>query len=323
VTADSSRSLSIVVTGRNDNYGGDFNERFFAALRFNHARLSERGVRCEVIFVEWNPVANRPYLAELLRRECRDIACCVHCFVVAPAYHAALTQNPAVRYLEFVAKNIGLRRASAPLVLATNTDVFLGRNVVDAIASGDLARHTIYRAPRYDIKLSADPTRITWETLEDGSNHVYQPVLRPPLFQGGTGDFVLADRTTLHELGGFNEVCRFANLLIDLNFLVKAHGAGVPIVDIGGPVYHFNHVGSFRISQSLSGASSPQPTWGRKWHGRHVVYANPEGWGLRDAPVRPLGDGITYLDFDWRAVPPLVELRRIRLPMRQGSAATA
>jgi hypothetical protein len=30
-----------------------------------------------------------------------------------------------------------------------------------------------------------------------------------------------------------------------------------------------------------------------------------------------LADGSTYLDFEWAAVPPLLELRRIVLPVRQ------
>ncbi len=313
-----SPALSIVVTGRNDNYGGDFNERFLTALRFNHARLSERGVACEVIFVEWNPVPDRPYLAEVLTRECHDIASSLRCFVVAPQYQAALTQNPSIGYLEFVAKNVGVRRASAPLVLSTNTDVFLGREVVSAIAAG-LAPGTIYRAARYDMKLGADRTRLTWDVLEDPASHVLRPVLRPPLFRGGTGDFVLTDQQTVHDLRGFNEVYRLARAGPDINLLVKAHGAGIPIADIGGPVYHFNHIGSFRTFSSLHGEDLSQTAWGGRWHARNVVYNNPESWGLRDAPTRSLTDGVSYLDFDWRAVPPLVELRRVVLPVRQAA----
>ena len=320
----STPALSIVVTGRHDNYGGDFNERFFAALRFNHARLSEQGIACEIVFVEWNPVPDRPYLSELLARECPAIASSsLRRFVVAPEYHAAFTQNPAIAYLEFVAKNVGLRRASTPFVLATNTDVFLGREVVSAIAAGKLAPGTIYRAARYDIKLGADRSHLSWDALEDPANHVQRPVLRPPLFRGGTGDFVLADIHTFHDLRGFNEVYRVARAGIDLNFLVKAHGAGIPITDIGGPVYHFNHVGSFRISKSLYGDDLSQTTWGSRWHARDVAYNNPDGWGLRDAPARLLPDGTTYLDFDWRAVPPLVELRRVVLPVRQAAPEPA
>jgi hypothetical protein len=307
-------ALSIVVTGRNDNYGGDFNERFLATLRFNHARLAEQHVASEVVFVEWNPVPDRPLLADVLARDCPDVP--LRSFVVAPQYQTALTQNPAIGYLEFVAKNVGLRRASAPLVLSTNTDVFLGREVVNGIA-GALAPGTVYRAARYDVKLGADRTRVTWNLLEDPASHVRRPVLTPPLLGGGTGDFVLADRQVFHDLRGFNEVYRLARAGPDLNLLVKAHGAGFPIADIGGPVYHFNHVGSFRISKSLYGKDLSQTAWGGRWHARNVVYDNPENWGLRDAPTRTLANGVSYLDFDWRAVPPLVELRRVILPVRQ------
>ena len=47
---------------------------------------------------------------------------------------------------------------------------------------------------------------------------------------------------------------------------------------------------------------------------RSVVYENPDSWGLRDAPERSVGEGTTWLDFSWDAVPPLVDLRRLVLP---------
>ena len=311
--------LSIVVTGRHDNYGGDFNERFLTTLRFNCARLAERDVAVEMVFVEWNPVPDRPLLATLLARECPDLP--LRRIVVAPEYHAAFTQNPQIGYLEYLAKNVGIRRATAPYILVTNTDVFLGRHVVDTIASGRLMPGTVYRAARYDIKIGADQARLTWDAIEDPANHVRRPALKPPLLTGGTGDFLLADRDTFNDLRGFNEVYRVARAGVDVNFLVKANGNGYPIVDIGGPVYHINHVGSFRLSKAAYRDNPTDTPWGNlRWHSRHVVYTNTEGWGLADAPVRPLTDGATSLEFDWRVVPPLVELRRVVLPLRQATA---
>jgi hypothetical protein len=308
----------MVVTGRHDHYGGDFNERFATALRFNLARLAERGVACEVILVEWNPIAGRPHLVEVMRRDCPvHPPASFRGIVVAPEYHAALTQNPQLEYLEYVAKNIGIRRARAPWVLVTNTDILLGRAVVETIAAARLEPGTIYRAARYDIKLGADQTGVAWDALEDPVNHVRRPTLVPPIYSGGSGDFVLTDRETLHTLRGYNEVYRAARVAVDLNFLIKAHGAGYRLSDIGGPVYHINHVGSFRISKSVYRDSPAGAAWGnRHWHARHVVYNNPGNWGLADAPERALADGTVGLEFDWRAVPPLVELRRIVLPIR-------
>jgi hypothetical protein len=315
----SAPALSIVVTGRHDNYGGDFNERFFRALRFNHARLSERGVDFELVLVEWDPVPGRPYLCDLVAAAVPEMpAGRIRRFVVAPEYQAAMVQNPRVGYMEYVAKNVGIRRADAPLVLATNTDILLGREVVDALAARRIEPGTLYRAARYDIHLGRDQSHFSWDLLEDPANHARRPVLRPPLFSGGSGDFALLDRESFHALRGYNEAYRAVKVGLDLNFLVKAFGAGYPLADIGGPVYHINHVGSFRISKSMYRDQPAAAPWGSdRWHSRFVVYDNREDWGLAKAPARALSGGTTYLDFDWTAVPPLIELRRIVLPLRR------
>ena len=256
--------LSIVVTGRHDNYGGDFNERFFTALRFNHERLAERDVPFEIILVEWNPIPDRPTLCELAAHEFPTLAGVLRRIVVPPEYHIALTQNPRIPYLEYAAKNAGIRRAAAPFILVSNTDILLGRHVVDVIAGRRLRPGVVYRAPRYDIKLGADQSSIGWDALENPSNHIRRPSLSPPLFAGGSGDFALADRETFHSLRGYNEVYRAGRHGVDHNFLVKAHGAGVRIEDIGGPVYHINHVGSYRISKALYRRQPEGRTVGRQ-----------------------------------------------------------
>jgi len=318
-------SLSIVVTGRHDNYGRDFNDRFFAALRFNLAALADRGVAAEFILVEWNPIANTPFLAELLEDAFpAGSPHTLRCFVVDPGYHGALTQNPQVAYLEYVAKNVGVRRASAPLLLVTNTDVFLGREVVGAIADRRPVPRTIYRAARYDVKIGVDQSHLSWAVLEDPETHVRRPTLKPPLLSGGTGDFILAHRDAFHDLRGFNEVYRAARLGIDLNFVVKARGAGYAIADVGGPVYHVNHVGSYRISKGAYRDSGAQTPWGDLgWNYRSVVYNNRDDWGLHGAPARRLSDTATYLEFDRRLVPPIAELRRIVLPALVDAADAA
>jgi hypothetical protein len=178
----------------------------------------------------------------------------------------------------------------------------------------------MYRAPRYDIKLGVDQSGLRWPALEDLANQVRRPDLKPPLLASAAGDFLLSDRDTFHKLRGFNEVYRAARAGVDLNFMVKVHGAGIPITEIGGPVYHVNHVGSMRISKSLyDRADSP---WGDlDWHSDRVTYNNPDDWGLAAAPSRLRSDGVTFLDFDWGAVPPLVDLRRVALPAHAGTSS--
>jgi hypothetical protein len=133
---------------------------------------------------------------------------------------------------------------------------------------------------------------------------------------GGTGDFVLLDRDSFLQVRGFNEVYRVARFGIDRNFLVKALSSGLTIQDIGGPVYHLSHEGSFRDNRYTYAGREGDAHWGKtRWHSRGVIYANPPTWGLAEAPIIPAGANRSILGFSWSAVPPLVDLQRVVLPV--------
>lgn len=310
--------ITLVLTGRNDAYGGDFTARFFRTLRFNHEQLRARGIPHEILFVEWAPPSDRPLLADEIFAAIPELDASVcSWFVVDPQYHQALSLNPRLEYLEFIAKNVGVRRAGGEFVLTSNCDVYLGRQVLDVFERGGLERRVLYRAPRQDLKLASDLSALDWDVLEDPRN-LAGPVqrLKPPLMSSATGDFVLIDRESFHGIGGFNEVYRVARIGIDRNVLVKAISAGLRIADIGGPVYHVNHAGSYRLQPEAYAGREDEAPWGdRRWHQGGVSYTNPPTWGLSAAPVRQIGDRCWYLEFSWDAVPPLVDLRRIVLPV--------
>lgn len=307
--------LTIVVTGRNDGYGGDFNARFFRALRFNHDRLVEHGVAHEIVLVEWAPPPDQPLLYDLLIESLPQVGPRLRVFLVDARYQDACTLNPRLAYLEFLAKNVGIRRARGRFILSTNTDVYLSRGVVESLAGDRLTAGTVYRATRTDVKLGADCSHVDWALLADERNHTTHKRIQPPLYAGASGDFLLLDRDSFHSLRGFNEIYRLARVGIDVNFLVKAYSCGFPIADIGAPVYHTSHVGSFRITKSVVREDSAAALWGnRKWRSQDVIYENPDGWGLGGAPERALSECVTRLDFAWSAVPPLADLRRVVLP---------
>ena len=310
--------ISLVLTGRNDEYGGDFNARFFRTLRFNHEQLASRGIPHEIVFVEWAPPPGRPLLYDEIfdAIPALDRSVCTW-YVVDPRYHAALSLNPRLEYLEFIAKNVGIRRAQGRFTLASNCDVYLGRQVLDVFECGALEPRVLYRAPRRDLKLASDLSSLDWDVLEDPRN-LAGPAheLKPPFMASATGDFVLIDRETFHAIGGFNEVYRVARIGIDRNVIVKALSAGLRIADIGGPVYHVNHVGSYRLQPDAYAGREADAPWGdRRWHQGGVSYVNPPTWGLGQAPLRHAGDRCWYLEFSWAAVPPLVDLRRVVLPV--------
>jgi hypothetical protein len=310
--------FSIVLTGRNDDHGVDFRTRFFAALRFNHRELSIRSIPHEFLIVEWAPPDDRPLLADLAVDEVPELAPPnVAWYVVDRRYQETLSLNPRLEYLEFVAKNVGLRRAHAEFLLSSNCDVYLGRRILERLERRGLQAGVVYRAPRHDLKGEVSRYPIDWQVLEDPQwLDSPPPQLKLPFMAGATGDFLLLDRRTFYELRGFNEMYRLARINIDRNFLVKAVSQGLGIEDIGGPVYHVNHPGSYRLSRDAYAGRESEAPWGdERWHSRGVVYENPPAWGLRDAPVCQVRSGCWRLDFSWDAVPPLVDLRRVVLPV--------
>jgi hypothetical protein len=303
--------LSIVITGRNDDFGGDFNGRFFRSLRFNHDRLTEAGVSHEFVLVEWRPIAGVPNLTTLLTKEFPDLGPDqLQCYVVDPAYHDALSLNPRLQFQEFIAKNVGIRRARGRFLLTTNTDIYLSRGVVDRLASRALEDGILYRAARCDLKSHSDVTRVDWAVLEDDRNYDAINVIRPPLFTNASGDFLLLDQDSYHRLRGFNEVYRVAKIHIDGNFCLKAYASLVPLLDIGFPVYHVGR-GTFHAQAGLYRGQPEAAPWGdRRWKS-DVIYVNGQEWGLAFAPERRLDPWIMAIDFDWNAVGPIVDLGRV------------
>ena len=309
--------LTIVLTGRNDGYGGDFLSRFARSLRFNLQELNARGISHEVAFVEWAPPHDRSRLADVLFDTVPDLDRRVFSwYIVDPEYQTALSLNPRLEYLEFIAKNVGVRRARGRYILTSNCDVFFGRRVLDAIQAGDIKPGVLYRAPRHDLNLPAG-SRVDWEVLEDPRNLAGPAhVLKPPYMGSATGDFAMLDRDSFHQIRGFNEVYRVARIGIDRNVLVKVLSSGLSIADIGGPVYHENHEGSYRLNPRAYEGREHEAPWGdRRWHSGGVSYTNPPTWGLAEAPSRRLSEWLHVIDFSWDAVPPLVDLRRVVLPV--------
>jgi hypothetical protein len=164
--------------------------------------------------------------------------------------------------------------------------------------------------------MAVDSSNLDWDMLEEPRNLERPPrALRPPLMAGGTGDFLLLDRESFQALRGFNEVYRVAPIGIDQNFLVKALSIGLAIRDIGGPVYHVNHAGSYRLTRETYRGREAEAPYGRSWHSRGVIYVNPPTWGLALAPERPVDRHKAALQFSWNALPPLVDLRGVVLPV--------
>src|SRR6476469_8515102 len=81
--------LSIVVTTRNDDHGGDPLKRLQAFVNSFDEQCRRTGLDAEVIVVEWNPPADKARVSELLRLP--NVPACAYRFIdVPPEVHQRL-----------------------------------------------------------------------------------------------------------------------------------------------------------------------------------------------------------------------------------------
>ena len=308
--------VAIVITGRNDDFGGNFNSRMFAALEFNHAHLAARGIPHEFLFVEWRPIPGKPWLAEVLAdRYPHLVPHTLTSYVADAAYHEAYSLNQKLQFQEFIAKNIAIRRCRSDFILTTNTDVYLSRGLLDLLQARSLEPRVLYRTVRVDLKDQIDCERMEWAILEDERNYDLINHIEPPYYTNASGDFLLLDRASYQELRGFNEVYRAAKVHMDSNFCRKAFSAGLRLEPLHVPVYHLGR-GTLNSQATLYRDRPQDAPWGNTRWKRDVLYLNPETWGLGAAPSRAIRPGVVYLEFTWDTVPPLVALSRVVLANR-------
>ena len=285
--------LSLVICGRNDNCNGDFERRASLALRHNEALLRRFQVSHEWVYVEWNPLPDRPLFADsLFNWVAPGMA-----YVVPAPLHRARCSHPHLGMLQFHAKNCGLRRARAEWILVVNTDTFLTEHLVRSIAGAPSLRHdTLYLADRLDIPrdgLNPDAPEpfpfdfVRVPVIRD------DPIAMPHRF-GAAGDFMLAHQSVFNRVKGYFEGIRFSNVAIDILFCRQALSQGIRIECLGN-VYHVEHADEFRLMPDAPTATPHHH--GVRYCERHVAipYQNPSDWGLMSCHERLLRPGIIEL----------------------------
>jgi len=143
--------LSVVVTTRNDDHGGDPLKRLQAFVNAFDEQARRTGLDAEVIVVEWNPPPERPTVGAMLRLP--DPSWCTYRFVeVPPELHAGLRHADVLPLFQMIAKNVGIRRASGRFILATNIDIIFSMELVEYLGSQPLQPGYLYRVDRHDIQ---------------------------------------------------------------------------------------------------------------------------------------------------------------------------
>jgi hypothetical protein len=270
---DPDPKVSVVATTRNDDHGGNQLARtqlFIDGLAEQSARFR---LPIELLLVEWNPPADRPRLAEALSWS-RSEWFQPSIVVVPPDLHGSLPHSGALPLFQMIAKNVGIRRATAAFVLATNIDILFSDELF-AFMGQDLNPGALYRVDRYDIVADlartplpspAECRALPWLRAHRQDGTHYRNGRPPPWYarartrlnrtvwevtHGGPlpamhtwacGDFTLTSRETWESVRGYPEWPMFS-MFLDSIVMVQAYAAGVEMINLQPPmiVQHLEH----------------------------------------------------------------------------------
>jgi hypothetical protein len=145
--------LSIIIAARNDNYGGDFLLRLQNSTTWNSSLLNNNKISTEYIIVDYNPDINSAALKDSLNLQSSEFVS--YRFITVPnELHISFCNKLKCKpepVLEFVAKNIGLRRAEGEYCLCSNADILLDPQFIAYLATRQLESDKVYRATRIDF----------------------------------------------------------------------------------------------------------------------------------------------------------------------------
>lgn len=259
--------IALVVVGRNDDYTPDFAQRLRATIEWHTRHLVS-----EVIFVEWNPPADRELLSPELAREFPGL----RAYIVSPEIHQALCSNAQVPLLEFHAKNVGLRRARSEWVITTNADAVFGMDTIYHILHAPLSEMVAWTAQRIEVPC---PDHRSDVALLDFLR--YQRI--NPYSKFGTGEFHLASRQLWEKVRGYDESLTGHRWHCDTRGIAQmlAHGAEV---NRAGVVLHYAH--------PTSSSAGPLPHHGDGATLDGLPYQNADNWGMSDGREVELSERI-------------------------------
>jgi hypothetical protein len=179
---DEAPYLSVVVTARNDDHGGNLLRRMqiFVDAWINQAKRHQ--LPSELILVEWNPPPDRERLVKALRWPSDAGPCKVRIIEVPPEVHAKYYHSTALALYQMIAKNVGIRRARGEFILATNIDIVFSDELMMFLAERRLEKCRMYRIDRTDVMSDVPVNGPLDEQLAYCQHHVIRLCAREGIY---------------------------------------------------------------------------------------------------------------------------------------------
>ena len=144
--------LSVVVAARNDNYGGDFEQRLQNCVNWFCYYADLFQLNSEFLIVNYNPIKERMQLTDAIQFPKSNFVK-FRIVTVPNSFHEKISDEKIrkkVPLYEYVAKNIGIRRARGEFIVSGNPDVLWDPSYFEYMCKKDLSKDIYYRADRAD-----------------------------------------------------------------------------------------------------------------------------------------------------------------------------
>jgi GT2 family glycosyltransferase len=289
--------LSLVLTGRNDNYGGDFQSRLQNCVTNAFEQLSKAGISSEIIFVNYNPTDDNEPIERFIDWPKSTVDVSIRIITVPNLAHKKLVADGTrknVPVLEYMGKNAGIRRARGEFILSMNPDIILPFDLVKKL--GQLSRDKYYRADRVDFEGNLQSNHRLLRLYVTGHDYsitsrkqiayfraknflinqwkLFTPKISSLLNRFSvtvyydnrecrhhcnvSGDFFLMHRDNWHAFHGHAE-CNFIALHVDSLMVIQAVHSGLKEHIFNAPIFHQEHTRRYD-------ASLPDPQFINAWN---------------------------------------------------------
>lgn len=233
--------ISAVIIGRNDNYGGNLNERATYCLN----TMCE--VFDEVVYIDWNS-NNIPLNQEVKITNKNLVPITVTKEMVK--YILKDNYNSAQPCCEVLARNIGIRRATGDIIVSTNIDIIpdIKENLINTFSTIQSNEFCVVRRKNID--------RLELDNIFKSLNYNYNDLiinmnkvsyLQEPFHEDKRilinccGDFQVARKETWYKLKGFNEKM-FKRMFADGEIQIRATLNDIKLRALEDlSIYHINH----------------------------------------------------------------------------------
>jgi hypothetical protein len=151
-----SPDLSIVWASRNDDYANGVNERLIRSLESAQITGRELGIDLELIVVDWNSPNGNSLSGLLIKAGVHG----VRVIEVPSSLSFQYSSHPGKPFVEYLAKNIGIRRARGSQVAVVNADVLISRKLMSLCVERPFLETSFLRADRLDFEWSSNGVKI-------------------------------------------------------------------------------------------------------------------------------------------------------------------